>query len=143
MAEKHLLSLPPDKEYLPIDGSQDFCKGARGVLLGWDHPDVTSGRVVSAQALSGTGALRVAAEFLGKYRTAPILMSTPSYANHMPIFANGGLPMPPHWYRYYNPQTKNFDFDGMVEDLSNAQAGSIVLLHACAHNPTGFDPNKE
>lgn len=77
---------------------------------------MTSGRIVSAQCLSGTGALRVAAEFLGQFRTAPILFSTPTYANHAAIFKNGNV-TDQRYFRYYNSKTKNFDFDGMVTDL--------------------------
>ena len=75
-----------DKEYSPIDGDQHFNKGARGVLFGFDHKDVTSGRVASAQTLSGSGALRLIAEFLQKFRPGPIYMSTPTWGNHPKIF---------------------------------------------------------
>jgi aspartate aminotransferase len=75
-----------DQEYSPIDGNQDFNKGARGVLFGWDHPDVNSGRVVSCQTLSGTGALSVIADFLFKFRPAPIYVSNPTWGNHNQIF---------------------------------------------------------
>lgn len=71
-----------DKEYAPIDGLAEFNHGARQVLFGWDHPDVTSGRVASAQTLSGTGALKILADFLYKFRNAPIYVSKPTWANH-------------------------------------------------------------
>ena len=74
----HLL----DKEYAPIDGLQEFNLGARGVLFGWDHPDVKSGRVATAQSLSGTGALKMLSDFLYKFRIAPIYVSKPTWANH-------------------------------------------------------------
>ena len=127
-----------DKEYAPIDGEQDFLKGARGVLFGWNHPDVSSGRVVSSQTLSGTGALRIIGEFLHKFKPAPIYLSNPTWGNHNQIFAALGFSV--RQYRYFHKQTKGLDFAGMIEDLKNATPGSIVLLHTCAHNPTGVDP---
>jgi aspartate/tyrosine/aromatic aminotransferase len=127
-----------DKEYSPIDGDQAFNKGARGVLFGWDHNDVNSGRVASAQTLSGTGALRVIGEFLAKFRPAAIYVSNPTWGNHNSVFKNCGLDV--RQYRYFDKKTKGLDFNGMVEDLKNATPGSCVLLHTCAHNPTGVDP---
>ena len=127
-----------DKEYMPIDGLQDFNKGARGVLFGWNHPDVKSGRVASSQTLSGTGALRIIGEYLKKYRSAPIYLSNPTWGNHNQIFNALGLDV--RQYRYFDKKTKGLDFAGMMEDLRNATAGSCVLLHTCAHNPTGVDP---
>lgn len=127
-----------DKEYSPIDGDADFNKGARGVLFGWNHSDVSSGRVVSAQTLSGTGALRVLADFLIKHRAAPIYLSNPTWGNHPVVFKSAGFDV--RQYRYFDKKTKGLDFNGMIEDLKNATPGSIVLLHTCAHNPTGVDP---
>ena len=134
IAENHKL----DKEYLPIDGIADFNKGARGVLFGWDHKDVSSGRVASSQTLSGTGALRIIADFLLKHRPAPIYLSSPTWGNHNQIFTKAGMDV--RSYRYFHKQTKGLDFDGMIADLKNATPGSIILLHTCAHNPTGVDP---
>jgi aspartate/tyrosine/aromatic aminotransferase len=130
-----------DKEYSPIDGDATFTKGARGVLFGFDHPDVTSGRVATFQTLSGTGALRVLADFLVKHRPSPIYVSAPTWGNHGAIFAEAGLDARP--YRYFDKRTKGLDFDGMIADLKAATPGSIVLLHTCAHNPTGVDPTLE
>lgn len=141
-AEKMIVDdLSLDKEYAPIDGLADFNKGSRGVLFGFDHADVNSGRVASAQTLSGTGALRVVGEFLKKFRQAPLYMSKPTWGNHNAVFAAAGLVV--HEYRYYKPDTRGLDIEGMIEDLSKAQAGSAVLLHTCAHNPTGVDPTEE
>jgi len=130
-----------DKEYAPIDGDQDFNKGSRGALFGWNHPDVTSGRVASCQTLSGTGALKVIGDFIHKFRQVPIYMSKPTWGNHGSIFASCSVAT--HGYRYFDPKTKGLDINGMLEDLSKAQPGSVVLLHTCAHNPTGVDPTKE
>jgi aspartate/tyrosine/aromatic aminotransferase len=130
-----------DKEYAPIDGLADFNKGARGALFGWDHADVSSGRVVSAQTLSGTGALRVIAEFMAKFRPGPLYVSKPTWGNHKAVFAAAGVEV--RDYTYFNPSNKGLDIEGMIKDLSAAPAGSAVLLHTCAHNPTGVDPSKE
>ena len=127
-----------DKEYSPIDGDQAFNKGARGVLFGWNHPDVTSGRVCSSQTLSGTGALRVIADFLHQFRPAPLYVSNPTWGNHNKVFGAAGLQV--RQYRYFDKKTKGLDFNGMIADLRQATPGSTVLLHTCAHNPTGVDP---
>jgi len=130
-----------DKEYAPIEGVADFIVGSKQVAFGWDHPDVTSGRVATCQTLSGTGALKIVADFLKKFRNAPIYLSKPTWANHAQIFAAAGLEV--REYTYYDPKTKGLNLDGMLKDLANAQPGSIILLHACAHNPTGVDPTDE
>lgn len=129
------------QEYLPITGLPEFCKHAQKLAFG-DHPAVTEGRIVTAQALSGTGSLRVASEFLAKfYPSKTINVCQPTWGNHNKIFPSGGLTIKP--YRYYDSATKGLDFDGMIADLSAAAPGSIVLLHACAHNPTGVDPTQD
>jgi len=107
-----------DKEYAPIDGDADFCRGSRGALFGWDHPDVTSGRVASAQTLSGTGALNVLGNFLKLHRSTPIYISNPTWGNHNSVFAACGLTV--HQYRYFDPKTKGLNIAGMLEDLSKA-----------------------
>ena len=127
-----------DKEYSPIDGDQAFNKGARGVLFGWNHADVNSGRVASAQTLSGTGALRVIGEFLAKFRPSALYVSNPTWGNHNSVFKACGLDV--RQYRYFDKRTKGLDFSGMIADLRKATPGSCVLLHTCAHNPTGVDP---
>ena len=125
-------------EYTSIEGDVNFNKAVRGVLLGWNHPDVTSGRVASAQTLSGTGALRILSEFFFKFRPAPIYISNPTWGNHPSIFEATGIHV--RKYRYFHPKTKGLDLEGMLADLKNATPGSIVLLHSCAHNPSGVDP---
>jgi aspartate/tyrosine/aromatic aminotransferase len=130
-----------NKEYAPIDGDQAFLKGSRGVLFGWDHADVNSGRVASLQTLSGTGALRMISDFLVKHRPSSIYVSNPTWGNHNTVFAESGLQVRP--YRYFDKKTKGLDFDGMIQDLQNATPGSVVLLHTCAHNPTGVDPTMD
>jgi aspartate/tyrosine/aromatic aminotransferase len=141
-AERELLEMNLDKEYQPIDGNQEFLRGARGVLLGWDHEDVNSGRIVSAQTLSGTGAIRVICAFLKKARPdAAMYVSKPTWANHVPVMTEAGLET--REYRYFDTETRGLNIEGMLADLENATPGSTVLLHTCAHNPTGVDPSME
>lgn len=130
-----------NKEYLPIEGDVDFDKGALGVILGFDHPDITSGRIASLQSLSGTGALRIISDFLKEFKPAAIYVSNPTWGNHGQVFEAAGLTV--RQYRYFDPKTKGLNFKGMIEDLENAASGSTVLLHTCAHNPTGVDPTEE
>ena len=130
-----------DKEYLPIDGLADFTKGAKGVMYGFDSPLVTDPRCVSVQTLSGTGALRVIGDFLKKFRPGALYVSNPTWGNHNSVFAACGIEV--RQYRYFNKQTKGLDIEGMLADLDTAQPGSAVLLHVCAHNPTGVDPTPE
>ena len=127
-----------DKEYLPIDGLAEFRKGAQGVLFGWNSPLVGADRVASVQTLSGTGALRVVGEFLAKFRPAAMYVSDPTWGNHNTVFATAGVSV--RKYRYFDKKTKGLDINGMLADLNNATPGSCVLLHTCAHNPTGVDP---
>lgn len=127
-----------DKEYSAITGNDDFCKGARGAVWGFDNDQIHTGRIISSQTLSGTGALRVVGEFLHKFRPAPIYLCNPSWANHAQIFKSIGMDV--RQYTYYNAKTKGFNLEGMLNDLRNAPSGSTILLHAVAHNPTGVDP---
>ena len=129
-----------DKEYLPIDGLAEFRKGAQGVLFGWNSPLVGSDRVATVQTLSGTGALRVIAEFLQQYRPAALYVSSPTWGNHQKVFATANVPV--RNYRYFDKKTKGLDINGMIADLEAATPGSAVLLHTCAHNPTGVDPTE-
>lgn len=111
------------------------------MLFGWENNQIDCENVASAQTLSGTGALSIIGEFLKKYKPGPIYLSNPTWGNHNKIFAKCGLEV--RQYRYFDKETKGLDFDGMVEDLKEAPAGSTVLLHTCAHNPTGVDPTIE
>ena len=129
-----------DKEYLPIDGLDTFRKGAQGVIFGWESPLVGNARVASVQTLSGTGALRVVGEFLTKYKPAALYLSDPTWGNHDKVFAACGVQT--RKYRYFDKKTKGLDIDGMLADLEAATSGSCVLLHTCAHNPTGVDPTE-
>ncbi|KAG8491563.1 hypothetical protein CXB51_014843 [Gossypium anomalum] len=130
------------KEYLPILGLAEFNKLSAKLILGNDSPAIQENRVATAQCLSGTGSLRVGAEFLAKhYHQRTIYIPQPSWGNHVKVFTMAGLSVKN--YRYYDPTTRGLNFQGLLEDLGAAPAGAIVLLHACAHNPTGVDPTVE
>lgn len=132
-------------EYLPIAGLPAFCKEATKLCLGSDSP--ANGRAGGVQALSGTGALRLAAEFLRRYynphdASTRVYVPDPTWGNHHMIFGEAGFKDRPS-YRYWDQKNRSLDMDGLKEDLMNAPEYSIVILHACAHNPTGVDPTHE
>ncbi|CAL9764745.1 unnamed protein product [Musa acuminata subsp. burmannicoides] len=141
-AEKLMLERGENKEYLPIEGLAAFNKVTAELLFGADNSVIQEGRVATIQGLSGTGSLRLAAAFIQRYfPDAKALISSPTWGNHKNIFNDARVP----WseYRYYDPRTVGLDFDGMVADIKAAPEGSFVLLHGCAHNPTGIDPTPE
>jgi len=112
------------------------------LLFHEDSSALKENRITTVQSLSGTGALRIGAEFLQKFLpTSPVLISEPTWSNHHSIFGERGLKIIK--YRYFNPQTNGLDFEGLIADFQNAPQKSVILLHACAHNPTGVDPNFE
>ncbi|XP_015083124.1 aspartate aminotransferase, cytoplasmic [Solanum pennellii] len=127
------------KEYLSITGIADFNKLSAKLIFGADSPAIKENRVTTVQCLSGTGSLRVGAEFLARhYHEHTIYIPQPTWGNHPKIFTLAGLSV--KYYRYYDPATRGLDFQGLLDDLTAAPVGAIVLLHACAHNPTGVDP---
>lgn len=143
-AEQAIINDPTlNHEYLGITGNPDFCRLSRELAFGADCVPVREGRVLTVQSLSGTGALRVGGEFLGVHHAGPkvIRVPNPTWGNHKAVFTRSGLQVKE--YRYYKPQTRGLDFEGLIADLRAAEEGSIVLLHACAHNPTGVDPTPE
>ncbi|XP_031108850.1 aspartate aminotransferase, cytoplasmic-like [Ipomoea triloba] len=130
------------KEYLPITGLAEFNKLSAKLIFGADSPAIQEGRVTTVQCLSGTGSLRVGGEFLARhYHEHTIYIPLPTWGNHPKVFTLAGLSV--KTYRYYDPETRGLNFQGMLDDLSAAPTGAIVLLHACAHNPTGVDPTLE
>jgi len=142
-AERRILARGEKKEYAPIDGSTEFVQLALKFAYG-DHCEALSkGHIAGVQTLSGTGACRVAGEFYSRFLPAgaTIYMSEPTWGNHVSIMKDAGLQV--KRYRYWNPQTKGLDFNGLLEDVQSAPKGSIFLMHACAHNPTGVDPSEE
>ena len=127
-----------NKEYAGITGVPEFPKAAAKLAYGVDSPVLD--RIAVTQTISGTGALRIGAEFLKRWHNGEkkIRIPTPSWANHKAVFQDAGLKV--EQYRYYNKDTIGLDFEGLIEDLKEAPRGSIFLFHACAHNPTGVDP---
>jgi aspartate aminotransferase len=127
----------------PIVGVDDFVKAARGFALGAASPALAEERVASVQSLSGTGACRVIGEFYSKFlgAGAPFYLPKPSWGNHANIFRTAGLDV--REYKYLDAKGVGFDYEGMLSDLKAVPDGSAVLLHACAHNPTGVDPTPE
>ncbi|KAI5393753.1 aspartate aminotransferase P2, mitochondrial isoform X1 [Lathyrus oleraceus] len=141
-AENLMLERGENKEYLPIEGLAAFNKATAELLLGADNPAIKQQRVATVQGLSGTGSLRLGAAFIERYfPEAKVLISNPTWGNHKNIFNDARVP----WseYRYYDPKTVGLDFEGMLEDIKSAPEGTFVLLHGCAHNPTGIDPTPE
>ncbi|KAI8801749.1 pyridoxal phosphate-dependent transferase [Cladochytrium replicatum] len=130
-----------DHEYLPIEGLKTFVDASVKLLLGADSPAIAEGKVAAVQTISGTGAVRTAAAFLAKFRKAPIYISKPTWGNHKSIMEDAGLTVIEH--SYWDPATGGLAFGKMVSELREAPSGSIVLLHGCAHNPTGVDPTVE
>ncbi|KAF8072598.1 Aspartate aminotransferase P2 [Scenedesmus sp. PABB004] len=141
-AEAKMLAAGYNKEYLPIEGLDAFRTATAQLLLGGDSPAVKDGRVAVLQALSGTGSLRVGAAFIARFMPGTtVYISNPTWGNHRNIFGDEGVEW--KYYRYFDADTVGLDFEGMTADLNAAPDGSIVLLHGCAHNPTGVDPTPE
>jgi aromatic-amino-acid transaminase len=137
-AEKQLLESPKAKGYLPIDGIAAYDKAVQGLVFGADHPAVTGGRIATVQALGGTGGLKVGADFLKKLQPgAKVLISDPSWENHRALFTNAGFTV--EAYPYYDAATRGIRFSELLATLQAAAAGTVVVLHACCHNPTGCD----
>ena len=130
-------------EYLTPVGLDTFSAAATSMLLGADSPALKENRAFGAQALSGTGALRNGAELLQRNLGRTVFyVSDPTWGNHNSIFLKSGF-TEARKYRYFDKATCGFDFEGMIEDLKNAPEGAVIILHACAHNPTGVDPTQE
>jgi aromatic-amino-acid transaminase len=141
-AEKRLLVTETTKSYLPIDGLAAYDKAVQELLLGRSSSLITEGRVVTAQALGGTGGLRIGADLLRRFfPDATVYISTPSWENHRALFEAAGFRVAT--YRYYEADSRGLDFEGMMEDLRALPSGSIVVLHACCHNPSGVDLSEE
>eukprot|EP00931_Biecheleriopsis_adriatica_P016824 TRINITY_DN12283_c0_g1_i2.p1 TRINITY_DN12283_c0_g1~~TRINITY_DN12283_c0_g1_i2.p1 ORF type:complete len:409 (+),score=82.68 TRINITY_DN12283_c0_g1_i2:53-1279(+) len=142
-AEKKILEdASLNKEYLPQRGDADFSKLCQKMLFGENSKLLDAGLVATVQTLSGTGALRVGAEFVKRFaKGKTVYISTPTWGTHNSIMDHAGVPYKP--YKYWNAAGRNLDLDGMLSDLQSADEGSIILLHAAAHNPTGVDPTKE
>ncbi|KYO27507.1 aspartate aminotransferase, mitochondrial isoform A [Alligator mississippiensis] len=142
-AEAQIAAKKMDKEYLPIAGLAEFNKASAELALGETSEVIKNGRYVTVQSISGTGSLRIGANFLQRFfkSSRDMYLPKPSWGNHTPIFRDAGLQL--QAYRYYDPKTCGFDFSGALDDISKIPEKSIILFHACAHNPTGVDPRPE
>ncbi|MEX8520907.1 MAG: aromatic amino acid transaminase [Leptothrix sp. (in: b-proteobacteria)] len=141
-AEAQMMAEPKPRGYLPIDGIAAYDKAVQGLVFGASSEVVTGGRVATVQAIGGTGGLKIGADFLKKVNpNATVLISDPSWENHRAIFVNAGFEV--GTYPYYDAANKGINFDGMLTALNSAPAGTIFVLHACCHNPTGYDITTE
>ncbi len=137
-AEQQMMSPPTARGYQPIDGIAAYNKAVQGLVFGENSEAVTGGRIATVQSIGGTGALKIGADFLKTlYPNATVLVSDPTWDNHRSLFQNAGFTV--STYPYYDEARRAFNFEGMLAGLSQAAAGSIVVLHACCHNPTGYD----
>jgi aromatic-amino-acid transaminase len=141
-AEKQMMASPKARGYLPIDGIAAYDAAVKNLVFGAESEPVKSGRVATVQALGGTGGLKIGADFLRKVNTgAKVLISDPSWENHRALFSQAGFTV--ETYPYYSAAKRGIDFDGMLTALNVAVEGTVVVLHACCHNPTGYDITPE
>jgi aromatic-amino-acid transaminase len=137
-AEKARLELAPPRGYQPIEGPASYNNAVQNLLFGATSPIVTEGRAVTAQALGGTGALKIGADFLKRLLPdTTVYISDPSWENHRALFEAAGFPV--DTYPYYDPSTRGANAAAMLDKLATLPAGSVIVLHACCHNPTGAD----
>ncbi|MBU1357400.1 MAG: aspartate/tyrosine/aromatic aminotransferase [Gammaproteobacteria bacterium] len=140
--EQKMTQSPTARGYLPIDGIVAYDNAVKGLVFGADSEPVQSGRVATIQAVGGTGGLKVGADFLKKLNPkAKVLISDPSWENHRALFSGAGFEV--DTYPYYDAARRGIDFDGMLAKLNASEAGTVVVLHACCHNPTGYDITPE
>ena len=137
--EQAMAAAARPRGYLPIDGLPAYIQLTQQLLFGADSTLLQAGRVATAQTIGGSAALRVAADLLKQVagNGAKIAIGNPSWGNHHVVFGTAGFELLD--YRYYDPVTHGLDFAGMLEDLGKLEPGTVVLLHACCHNPTGVD----
>ena len=137
-AEAQMLAERGTKSYLPIEGSAAMRGAVQQLLLGAGHEALTSGRVATLQTVGSSGGLKVGADFIKRWLPGSALwVSDPTWDNHRAMFEGAGVPV--HTYPYYDPATGGLKFDEMLATLQDLPARSVVLLHACCHNPTGVD----
>ncbi len=137
-AEKAMMETPKPRGYLPIDGIAAYDAAVKALVFGEKSEAVSSGRVAAVQAVGGTGGLKIGADFLKKLNPdAKVLISDPSWENHLALFTNAGFSVAS--YPYYDAASRSVNFKGMLAALEAAVPGTIVVLHACCNNPTGYD----
>lgn len=142
-AEKRVYEAKGNHEYAGISGIPEFNTVAQNLVFGAGSSVIKSGQVVTAQSLSGTGALRIGTDFLRRFmpENKTVYLPNPTWGNHIPIAKDAGFEVAS--YRYYDASTIGLDEQGLLQDVDAAPAGSIFLFHVCAHNPTGVDPTQE
>jgi aspartate/tyrosine/aromatic aminotransferase len=141
-AEQRLAAAPTTKSYLPISGLQEYCQATAALAFGEDAEPLTAKRIAWAQTPGGTGALRVAADFIrANLPQASVWMSEPTWPNHPQIFNAAGVATKA--YPYFDAKANGLAFDAMLSGVAKMQAGDVILLHGCCHNPTGIDPTPE
>jgi aromatic-amino-acid transaminase len=137
-AEAQLMATPKPRGYLPIDGIAAYDGAVKGLVFGNDSDVIQNSRVATVQSIGGTGGLKVGADFLKSTQpNAKVLISDPSWENHRAIFTQAGFQV--ETYPYYDASNRGVNFQGMIDALAASEAGTIVVLHACCHNPTGYD----
>ncbi|WP_208023371.1 amino acid aminotransferase [Duganella alba] len=137
-AEEILIAAPAPRTYLPIEGLAAYDKAVQELVFGADSAVIQEKRAVTVQAIGGTGALKIGADFLKRFAPdAEVYISDPSWENHRALFESAGFKV--NNYAYFDAATHGVNFAGMLADLKAMPRGSIVLLHACCHNPTGAD----
>jgi len=140
-AEQQLLARETSKSYLPISGDPAYGRAVQKLVLGEESDAVRTARAITIHAPGGTGALKVGADLLQRFKPqSRVWLSSPTWANHNGIFGDAGFELDA--YRYYNSTSKGLDFDLMLDDLGRIPAGDIVVLHTCCHNPSGVDPDQ-
>jgi len=141
-AEKEVVAKEAPRAYIPIEGPNPYNSAVQNLLFGKDSALIQAGRVVTAECLGGTGALRVGGDFVKRLEpNSQAAISSPSWENHRGIFEAAGYTVLD--YAYFDPKTRGVDFDGMVKSLQSFPAKTLVILHACCHNPTGADLTKD
>jgi aromatic-amino-acid transaminase len=137
-AEEILIATPAPRTYLPIEGLAAYDKAVQELVFGADSAVLQEKRAVTVQAIGGTGALKIGADFLKRFAPdSEVYISDPSWENHRALFESAGFKV--NNYAYFDAATHGVNFAGMIADIKAMPAGSIVLLHACCHNPTGAD----
>jgi aromatic-amino-acid transaminase len=137
-AERQMIEAPKARGYLPIDGIAAYDRAVQGMVFGADSPAVQAGRIATVQALGGTGGLKIGADFLKLLDPrAQVLISDPSWENHRALFTQAGFAVGS--YPYYDAARRGVNFEAMLAGLQAAAPGTVVVLHACCHNPTGYD----
>jgi aromatic-amino-acid transaminase len=137
-AESLLMEQQAPRTYLPIEGLAAYDKAVQELVFGADSPIIQEKRAITVQAIGGTGGLKIGADFLQRFASgSQVYISDPSWENHRALFEGAGFVV--NNYTYYDPATHGVDFDGMMAAFKAMPRASIVVLHACCHNPTGAD----